>query len=788
MNSTSIRNWRRWVLSIAVVALIAAAVVVLSSRRLPFAAHRISHVVLISIDTCRADHLGCYGYTYPTTPYIDALATESVLFENAYSPVPLTLPAHASMLTGTIPPRHGIHDNNEYRVGDFNVTLAEILRDEGFATAAVVGAVVLDSPLGLDQGFDMYFDRFSDNLAGTANPERRAEDVSSHGLRWLEAHRDDRAFLFLHYFDPHATYDPPEPYKTRFGERPYDGEIAYTDHCIGLVIQKLKDLGLYDSTLLIITSDHGEMLGEHGEKTHGYFIYQSAVKVPLIIKLPGQHPARRLTDPVGLIDIVPTVCELLDIALPNALDGMSLEPYLKSRQLPPVERQLYCESLYATKFNANGLYGLVTDQWKYIHTTRPELYDLHVDSAETNNLVSRNPQWEKMRQDLDEVLSVQRLDLNAGSRQYDAELARKLRSLGYVTSSSVDESFTLDSTKEDPKDLIDVVVLGTDIFDLINAMEYDLARELCTQLITERPEFYSAHLHLGSIELALRNDHEAVVHLMRAHSLNPTSQDVLFKLGQAHRALEQWDLAVECYQKILERWPGQPSAHNNLGNTLNGQGKTDEAIHHLREAVRLNPDDPFFHNNLGAALAERGNLKDAVEQIRAAIRLKLDDPMLNYNLGVMLRKHGKSEEALHPLREAVRLDPDNPRPHNTLASLLAELGMLDAAIDQIRASLRLNNDDAAVHYGLGKLLAVQKKREDAIISFRCALELQPHLFAAHAALGEMLKQQGLTTEAIRQFRRALEIAEKAGDEEWTRQFRLQLSKPVDQPPPQNADS
>ena len=651
------RSTNRWLLPVSILVVLIAVAAALLIRPNSNSKHNISHVVLISIDTCRADHLGCYGYPYPTTPNLDALAAESVLFENAYSPVPLTLPAHTSMLTGTIPPRHGVHDNNDYRMGDFNVTLAEILRKEGFATAAVVGAVVLDSPLGLDQGFDTYIDGFSGNNSATGRPERLAEDVSRHGMRWLEAHRNDRAFLFLHYFDPHATYDPPEPYKTQFKKWPYDGEIAYTDHCIGLVIQKLKDQGVYDSTLLIVTSDHGEMLGEHGEKTHGYFIYQSALRVPLILKLPGQHGAMRLKDTVGLIDIVPTVCELLDVALPKGLDGMSLEPRLEGRKMSSGERQLYCESLYATKFNANGLYGLVTDKWKYIHTTRPELYDLDADPAESVNLVSRQPESKKMERDLLEILDSRRRDAGAGTRQYDEELVRNLQSLGYVTSGSVDESFNVHPAKDDPKDLIDFVQLADEAYDLIDAKQYERARQICAELILERPGFYPGHLHLGMIEMAQHNYNEAVTHFMHAHSLNPNSKDVLLKLGRTYLALEQWDPAVECYKKLLKKWPRHPSAHNNLGNVLCSQGKTEEAIHHLREAIRLNPDDPLIYNNLGNALAEHGMLEDAIKQMRASLRLRNDNPAIHRNLAILLQRQRKSEEANRSLQEALLREP-----------------------------------------------------------------------------------------------------------------------------------
>ncbi len=253
----------------------------------------IRNVVLISIDTCRADYLSCYGFFRQTTPNIDAVAKEGILFKNVFSTSPITLPAHSSMMTGTIPPYHGVHDNYNYRLGDFNVTLAEILKENGFMTGAVVGCFVLNSRFGLDQGFITYDDDFDEETKEIGIPERSGQEVSDHGSQWIEEHCDDNFFLFLHYFDPHVPYNPPEPFKSTY-IHPYVAEIAYADHCIGQVIDKLKSLDLYDSTLIIITSDHGEALGAHQEQTHAYFIYNEVIKVSLIFKIPGKYRAKKL--------------------------------------------------------------------------------------------------------------------------------------------------------------------------------------------------------------------------------------------------------------------------------------------------------------------------------------------------------------------------------------------------------------------------------------------------------------------------------------------------------------
>ncbi|UCD27446.1 MAG: sulfatase, partial [Planctomycetota bacterium] len=352
----------------------------------------IRHVVLISLDTCRADYLSCYGYARPTTPNIDALAKKGYLFSHAMTPIPLTLPAHASMLTGTIPPHHGKHENKDVYFDPSHVTLAVLLKDKGYHTGAFVGAQVLNGGLGLDRGFDTYDDSF-------AQSERRAEEVNRAAFEWLEKQKDNPVFLFLHYYDPHDAYIPPEPFATTFKESLYAGEIAYTDHCIGQVFAKLKSLGMYESSLIIVTGDHGEMLGEHGETTHMYFIYESAIKVPLIYKLPGSSASQRIDDIAGIIDIVPTVCDLVEIEPPAGIQGKNLAGYFSNTPPESEDRVLYCESLYPTKYEGNTLLGLVSKRWKYIQTTRPELYDLQNDPGEQTNLAEAEPQRARILKD-----------------------------------------------------------------------------------------------------------------------------------------------------------------------------------------------------------------------------------------------------------------------------------------------------------------------------------------------------------------------------------------------------
>ena len=637
-----------------------------------FSPKEIRHVLLISIDTCRADYLSCYGCLRETTPNIDAVADEGVLFENVITPAPITLPAHGSMLTGTVPPYHGVHDNYDYRLGQFNVTLAEIMRQNGFQTAAIVGAFVMDSRFGLNQGFDTYNDRFDKETESVAVSERRGEEVSRYGMKWLEEHHREPFFLFLHYFDPHYAYTPPEPFASAFQYNAYAGEIAYTDQCIGLVLSKLKQLHLYDSTLIIITSDHGEMLGEHGEPTHAYFIYQSAVKVPLIFKLPGQRKSKSIKGLVGLIDIVPTVCSLLGIQPPRQVQGKDLSSCLFGENLPDRQRHIYCESLCPTIYKANSLLGVVTDRFKYIQTTRPELYDLTKDPHENNNLIKLQPQQGRILRDkLAQILEQASRKAEPESHvELDEQSRKRLESLGYV-SGSVSEEFTFDQSKDDPKDLIAFHAASADVFVLISEKKYAEAKSLCHKMLSERPDYDGTYRHLSTIAEKEGDKEKAVTYLAEALKLKPDNVQVRNELAAMLIQQRKTKEAIKHFTESLRIKPDQFDTHQKLGSLLQSQGKLDEAISHYRQALQINPDFAKAHNNLGLALALQDNLDEAIRHFMEAVQLDPDSARAHYVLAHALNDGGRIKEAITEFKETLRLRPDWVIPMNSLAWLLA---------------------------------------------------------------------------------------------------------------------
>lgn len=615
------------------------------------------NIVLISIDTCRADYLSCYGRFKRTTPHIDALARESALFSNVISPVPLTLPAHSSMLTGTIPPYHGVHDNIHYRLAEYNVTLAERLREQGYQTAAVVGAFVLHSKFGLNQGFDSYDDRLDSDLTFMGGyPERRAQDVTRAANEWLDDHCTEPFFLFLHYFDPHHPYRPPEPFATIFADNLYAGEVAYTDASIGKVIDKLKSLGLYDSSLLIITADHGESLGEHGETQHGYFVYHSTTRVPLIIKPSARHEPRRIDKLVALVDIVPTVLAQVGLPVPSDLRGRDLSPLLAGAAPEDDERYVYSESLMATKYGCSSLLAVETQHWKYIQTTLPEVYDLLHDPDESNNLLSSHAQRAgRMQAGLRTILQE---NLRAGGDQsrvvLDEKSLERLRQLGY-TGGAVVESFEFDTTKQDPKGFLE-------LFTKIEAVDYyfktgdlEQTRAICEAILAERSDVAYIHSMLGRIAVTEGNDNEAIARYTEALKLDPDTgeghNDLGILLARRGRTAE----ARDHYERALRIALGTGVEGGDLDRALAAQG-------------RISPLAVRVYTNLGNLFYRQGKVQDAVDAYRSAVKVGPADPNAWYQLSVALHELGKAGEAAKALGEVLQIDPTHQAARRALES------------------------------------------------------------------------------------------------------------------------
>jgi len=610
-------------------------------------APRIKHIVLISMDTTRADALSCYGNQYKTTANIDTLAAEGVLFENAIAPTPLTLPSHSTMLTGTTPLYHGIHDNILYQLDKSHVTLAEILKKKGFSTGAFIGSFMLDSQFGLAQGFDYYNDDFEEVQASIGINERKAGETSRLACEWIDDHYKENMFLFLHFYDPHMKYEPPEPYDSMFTDSAWEtssvikqfglymGEIAYTDHCIGQVIDKLKSLGIFDSTLIVVTADHGEMLGEHKEITHGYFVYRSNIRVPLIFKLPGRSRPVRIKNTVGLVDIVPAICGLLGIELSWDVQGKDISPYLLQRDPVDLQRHVYSGNMLPTKYNCNTLLALVSDRYKYIQTTRPELYDIIADSKESNNLIEQQPKQARLlRGRLQQIIEQTVTSDGLGNKtEFDEESVARLESLGYV-SGEIKEDFSFDQCMSDPKDLIVYHTLNTKITHMLMEEKFDKAREISEKMISLCPELYPGYLNLGRVALVEKDYVTAIESFNKSLACNWDQYRAHGLLSSALFEQKQFDKSLFHLQESLRLKPGDLKSLNSLAKHawLRATSADDKyydppkALKLIGQAMELTPETKKragLLRALAAAHAANGNFPEAIENGRLAVQLAM---------------------------------------------------------------------------------------------------------------------------------------------------------------------
>jgi len=570
----------------------------------------IQHVVLISIDTCRADHLGCYGYSRNTSPNIDALAKEGVLFNHAVASVPITLPSHSTMLTGTSPLYHKVHDNSSYHLAESNVTLAEILKDNGFATGAVIGAFVLDSQFGLAQGFDTYDDHFLEKRKEQFFfNERDGKEVTMASGKWLERNRNKKSFLFVHYYDPHLPFILHEDFTfsfmpfVRLPKDHYDSEIAYVDYYIGTIIKKLKDLGIYDKTLLIVTSDHGEGFNQHFELTHGFFVYHDTLHVPLVIKVPGGAEGRKINEVVGLVDIVPTICGLLGIELPSQVRGVDLSGHFFESEVSSQERYLYFESLLPTKYDFGPFMGVVDSRWKYIHTSKPELYDLVEDPGETKNLAEDQVQQVGiMQKQLKAILGKGEFkDILTEDVNPSTETLKRLESLGYVSSRRVDEGVKFDQSESDPKEFIKIHAFEEKFSLLRSANKVEKARKLCNKMLKKHPELYRIHHYLGSLS-TMEKDGPSV----KKHYSNYLASAESESTDIAMRAKNSYEITV---------------AHNNVGGIFMLEGDIAQAIAHYNKALSYDPYNINTMSKLAFIYMRLGKLDEALKYCQRVLEL-----------------------------------------------------------------------------------------------------------------------------------------------------------------------
>ncbi|MEL7060570.1 MAG: sulfatase-like hydrolase/transferase [Acidobacteriota bacterium] len=657
------------------------------------------NVVVVTFDTTRADHLSAYGHPGAHTPAVDRLAAEGVLFEQAVAPVPITLPSHSSLMTGKVPPGHGVRDNGIFVLPESQRTLAEILRDAGWRTGAAIAAFPLTEQFGIGQGFELFDDHVTgaqENVFGQRVlpkqdfffDERSATQVNAAALPWLEAHADEPFFLWLHYFDPHHPHEPPRPYDQLFAHDLYLGEIAAADEAFGAVLDRLEQLGVEDRTLVVLTADHGEGRGEHNESTHSLLVYQSTLHVPLIVRLPGGPAGRRVAERVGLVDVLPTVLDVLGLDLPDDVHGESLVRHFAPQPTAPAGRDrrlLYAETLSPRLSRQWGeLRALYYDDFKYIHGPRPELYDLGADPDELDDLVATQPTIAAdLERRLADYLEQQATTAIDASVAIDDESLRRLQALGYLQASGakvgpIEERLRSDG--DPPQDHASTITAYSHAKALLFHDKPVEAREFLVDLLRDDPD----------------NPH--YLDLMVAVDL---------RLGRLEEALQH--LAAQERQSAIGGYPPRHEILQRRAGILSQQGKEDAAYAELREAVALVPDANGLHQ-LAKIHQRRGERNEERRFLERALEADDDHLAARLDLAVWNAVSGQPEAADRAFRETLSRHPYLPRAHYNYGAFLAQTGDLDGAVERFRRAVELRDDYLRAHQALVELLADQEPR------------------------------------------------------------------------------
>jgi arylsulfatase A-like enzyme/predicted negative regulator of RcsB-dependent stress response len=617
------------------------------------------NVLVITIDTLRADHLGCYGYKSIHTPNIDALGAAGVRFEHAYTPVPITLPSHTVIFTGTYPTASGMHDFSGNRLGAQSLTMASLLKENGFTTGAVVASAVLDSRFGLSRGFDFYYDHFDFNRLQEANldeMERPGNLVADLALDWLTHNSSQRFFLWMHLYDPHYPYTPPAPFSTEYQSHPYDGEIAFADAQVGRILQFLKSKGLYEKTLIVLSGDHGEGLGEHGEKTHGFFIYDSTLHVPLIMRFPGAAHPGTVATAVSTADILPTVLELLKIPVPAQVQGVSLTAEVEGGQRnATAARGLYSETfLPRLHFNWSELRGIQFGTYHFIEAPRPELYDLERDPGELTNLFAeKKAVASEMQGKLTALVRAYTPATELAERMpLDPALIERLKALGYAGFSGGGDTSAKSSTLPDPKDRIQVYeLISQGLADGQHGRYEDSVTKLTEALKTE-PDSVAVHYLLGLDYYRMRDYPKSVEHLTRVMQLSPEYALAAFHLGLAHARAGHTDAAIAALNRALQLDSTNFAAAYDLGEIYLQKGMATEAAAKFRQAIAVNPESAMAHVALGELLLSQGNVDQALVELRTSVDLAPENPRAHAMLARALEAKGLPQEAEQEMRKA----------------------------------------------------------------------------------------------------------------------------------------
>ena len=619
-------------------------------------------VVLITLDTTRADHLSCYSPRGARTPHLDALARRGVRFSHATAQVPLTLPSHACIMTGAYPEVHGLRDMGGFVLAKSNPTIATITQSAGFATAAFVGSLVLGKRLGFANGFETYDDDMpgqgaEGQLPGIF-PERRAQAVSDRAIAWLRKNGGKkRFFLWVHYYDPHAPYDPPEPYRNRYSKDLYSGEIAYMDEQVGRLLDAIQQMSLRSRTLVVAIGDHGESLGEHGEMNHGVFLYDSTLHVPLIVAGPGVPAGKVIDEQVRSIDVMPTILGFLRLAPGTRAQGTSLWPLIQ-RGSRVASDYAYLETLYPrTYLGWSELRGVRTDKWAFILAPRPELYDLQSDPAEVHNIAAGHPEVAGALR----AKTLSLVGLSSGREELvpsalDERTREQLNALGYVSAGTPRE-IDLGTAAPDPKDRVEVLKTLDSAGALLSRERYSEAAESMKRCLLRDPTNPLAHIYLATA-LDKMGDYRREVEVYQdalGHKIE--TDEIDSRLGKAYLHLGELDKAAEAMTRAVALNPMDFDSFRNLGTAQLQLGHVDEAEKAFKAITVQNSGYAAAWNGLGLVAVQRNDADTARRDFEKAIEAGPDEVEPLLNLGLLYQKSGDKRLAVHYYEMFLRKAP-----------------------------------------------------------------------------------------------------------------------------------
>lgn len=654
------------------------------------------NIILITIDTVRADHLGCYGYGEIQTPTLDGLARDGVVFEHAISQVPLTWPSHAAILTGTYPFQNGVQDFTGQPLAPQFHSIAEALKQHGYATGAVVSAFVLDRSWGLNRGFDFYDDAFSAETFQKKDiglVDRRAGESVTHAIAWLKKTPHRPFFLWLHLYDPHSPYDPPEPFRAQYRDHLYDGEIAYTDHELGRLIAYLKQNRLYDATLITLLSDHGESLGEHGEHEHGFFVYDSTVHIPLIVKPPAGSGIRRgrVARPVETVAVAPALLQFAGMKDPiqkqfdsHGLFGSEAEK----------EDTSYSETFYPfSSFGWSPLHALETGRYHYIEAPQPELYDLAIDPGEKNNIASQQSATLAVLKDKIAKLLREKpfTPAKGGNSGLSPDAAEKLRALGYVSYRSAVSPEAIAKGLADPKTKLWEFNSILEAGDAFQANDFSTGEELLRKVGEKDAGLYIVPFMLGEVALRQQKWAEASTQLKKCLELNPTFDQAMVALGRALISQGNADDAKIWVNKALQYNPQNYRAWYELAHIESTTDKT-AALAAYQKSVGIQPNFALARRDFGMFQYQRKEYADAVKQLSKAAELGMDKDAQLYNfLGISYSLTKRMPQAVESYRQALKIDPDLAEAHLNLGLAYEQLGRAILAGQEYEKACQLNS-------------------------------------------------------------------------------------------------